>query len=105
MHKESAENLKVGMCITDDEELKERIKLLRHHGENPKYIHRWVGLNSRLDTLQAAILLVKLSYLNKWSLKRKENAAYYFENLIDIPEIKLPFTIQNLFTFRNVLLI
>ncbi len=95
-----------GMCITDDEGLKEKIKLLRHHGENPKYIHRWVGLNSRLDTLQAAILQVKLSYLNKWSLKRKENAAYYFENLNNIPEIKLPVihpeaeSIFNQFTIR-----
>lgn len=79
-----------GMCLTNNKELNDRIRMLRVHGENPKYYHKWVGLNSRLDTIQAAILLVKLPYLEKWTKQRIENAEYYFEHMKDIPQIKLP---------------
>jgi dTDP-4-amino-4,6-dideoxygalactose transaminase len=48
-------------------------------------------LNSRLDTIQAAVLLVKLRYLAGWSEMRRQNAKYYYENMSDIPQIKLPF--------------
>jgi len=74
------------------------------HGENPKYYHKWVGLNSRLDTLQAAALSVKLPYLEGWSEGRRANAEYYRQHLSDIPQIKLPVireqarTIYNQFT-------
>jgi dTDP-4-amino-4,6-dideoxygalactose transaminase len=84
-----------GMCLTDNEELAEIITLLRTHGEHPKYIHKWVGLNSRLDTLQAAVLLVKLPYLKKWTEERVENAGYYFANMDDISEIVLPYVHPN----------
>ena len=80
-----------GMCLTDDKELAEIIKMLRTHGEHPKYYHRWVGLNSRLDTLQAAVLLVKLPYLEKWTKQRQDNARYYYDNMSDIPEVELPY--------------
>jgi dTDP-4-amino-4,6-dideoxygalactose transaminase len=80
-----------GMCLTDDEELAEIINMLRTHGEHPRYIHKWVGLNSRLDTLQAAVLLVKLPHLEKWTKQRQENARYYYENMNDIPQVKLPY--------------
>ena len=66
-----------GMVVTDDEALYEKIKILRVHGSNPKYYHKMVGGNFRLDALQAAILNVKLKYLDAWSQKRKENAIYY----------------------------
>jgi len=79
-----------GMCLTNDDELAEIITLLRTHGEHPKYIHKWVGLNSRIDTLQAAVLLVKLPYLTKWTKQRQENAEYYFQNMKDIEQISLP---------------
>lgn len=79
-----------GMCLTNSEELAKRLKQLRVHGENPKYYHKWVGLNSRLDTLQAAVLAVKLPYLEEWSQKRRQNAEYYYNNMKDIPQIKLP---------------
>jgi dTDP-4-amino-4,6-dideoxygalactose transaminase len=80
-----------GMCLTNNEELAGKLKLLRVHGENPKYYHNWVGFNSRLDTLQAAILLVKLKHLDRWNKMRQENAAYYNEHLADIEEIELPY--------------
>ncbi len=79
-----------GMCLTNDDELAERLFQLRVHGENPQYYHKWVGLNSRLDTIQAAVLLVKLRSLPSWSEARRENAEYYYENLKDIPQITLP---------------
>lgn len=66
-----------GMVVTDDEPLYEKIKILRVHGSNPKYYHKMVGGNFRLDALQAAILNVKLKYLDLWSQKRMENAIYY----------------------------
>ena len=95
-----------GMCITDDDELAEIITMLRTHGEHPKYIHKWVGLNSRLDTLQAAVLLVKLPYLDKWTKQRQENAQFYYENMADIKGIELPYihpdaeSIFNQFTLK-----
>ena len=79
-----------GMCLTNDDELEAIIRQLRVHGENPKYFHKWVGLNSRLDTLQAAVLLTKLPHLENWSEARRQNAKYYYENMNDIPQIKLP---------------
>ncbi len=79
-----------GMCITNNDDLAAKLFQLRVHGENPKYIHKWVGLNSRLDSLQAAILSVKLDYLQGWSEARRHNAEYYFKHLSDIQQIKLP---------------
>ena len=79
-----------GMCLTNNDELAARLIQLRVHGENPQYFHKWVGLNSRLDTIQAAVLKVKLPYLEKWSDARRKNAQYYYKNLNDIPQIKLP---------------
>lgn len=80
-----------GMCLTNDDELAKNLRQLRVHGENPKYFHKWVGLNSRLDTLQAAVLLVKLDYLAAWSASRRQNAAYYNEHLQGIEQIITPY--------------
>ncbi len=79
-----------GMCLTNSHELSDKLFQLRQHGENPQYYHKWVGLNSRLDTIQAAVLLVKLRSLQFWSEARQKNAEYYYKNLNDIPQIKLP---------------
>jgi dTDP-4-amino-4,6-dideoxygalactose transaminase len=86
-----------GMIVTDDPALAERIRILRTHGSKLKYFHPWVGINSRLDTIQAAILLVKFQYLENWTKARQRKAFRYhslFQDLTSsLPELKLP-TIQ-----------
>jgi dTDP-4-amino-4,6-dideoxygalactose transaminase len=79
-----------GMVLTDDKNLEEKIKLLRVHGSKKKNYHEMVGLNSRLDALQACILLVKLKYLDKWTTERQRHAKIYDEELKEIEEIILP---------------
>lgn len=66
-----------GMVVTSDEGLAERLRMLRVHGASRTYTHRWVGWNSRLDALQAAVLGVKLPHLDGWSKTRAENADRY----------------------------
>src|SRR5215212_1558965 len=66
-----------GMIVTQDDAIATRLKRLRVHGGAKQYFHDEVGYNSRLDTLQAAVLSAKLPHLAAWSAKRRENAAYY----------------------------
>jgi dTDP-4-amino-4,6-dideoxygalactose transaminase len=66
-----------GAVTTDDQEISERIRTLRAHGAKKKYYHQVVGINSRLDSLQAAILRAKFSYLDEWAYERRENAHRY----------------------------
>jgi len=70
-----------GMVTTSDEELAEKIRLLRAHGAKPKYYHAVVGLNARLDALQAAVLSAKMKYLDGWNERRREIAALYNEKI------------------------
>jgi dTDP-4-amino-4,6-dideoxygalactose transaminase len=70
-----------GLCTTNDRAVAERLFALRMHGSKRKYFHEWVGLNSRLDALQAAVLRVKLRHLDAWSAARGRNADLYRELL------------------------
>ena len=70
-----------GMVTTPDPALADRVRILRRHGSRTAHVHEAVGLNSRLDEVQAAILRVKLSYLDEWNRKRRANAARYREAL------------------------
>ncbi|MEX0819801.1 MAG: DegT/DnrJ/EryC1/StrS family aminotransferase [Pirellulaceae bacterium] len=69
-----------GMLTTSDDELAERLRLFAAHGMNPRYVHRVVGINSRLDTLQAAALCVKVKHLDRWTEARRQHAAWYHES-------------------------
>ena len=79
-----------GMMVTSDDKLAERLGKLRLHGGAKQYHHEEVGTNSRLDTLQAAVLLAKLPYLADWSAKRRQHAASYAAGLKGVAQVKTP---------------
>lgn len=70
-----------GMVVTNDEDLAKRVKVLRNYGRSTRYSHDFVGVNSRLDELQAAILKVKLPNLDEWNERRRRLARLYIEML------------------------
>src|SRR5687767_10059478 len=78
-----------GMVVANDDALAEKARLLRTHGSKPKYYHKLVGANFRLDAMQAAFLRVKLPHYNDYTQRRKANAAYYTEKLSKIPGVAL----------------
>jgi len=79
-----------GMVVTNDERIAQSVKMLRNHGSTTKYYYRMHGFNSRLDTLQAAILRVKLRHINEWIRMRQEVAGNYFQFLKDL-DVVLPY--------------
>jgi len=84
-----------GMLTTDDDALADKLRLLRGHGMQPRYYHQLIGINSRLDSLQAAVLNVKLPHLDTWTAARQERAQRYTEaftqtgltEVLDLPVI------------------
>ncbi|HEY9013997.1 MAG TPA: DegT/DnrJ/EryC1/StrS family aminotransferase, partial [Gemmatimonadales bacterium] len=79
-----------GLMVTQDDAMADRLRRLRLHGGSRQYLHEEVGTNSRLDTLQAAVLLAKLPYLDRWTQDRKRNAARYTEAFTGHPTVCPP---------------
>lgn len=84
-----------GAVTTDDDDLAERVKILRNYGSKIKYYNEVKGYNSRLDPLQAAFLRVKLKHLDGWNARRAEYAERYKKELSWLEEIVLPDTIED----------
>lgn len=80
-----------GMVVTDDEALANRVRMLRTHGWQQKYYPEILGYNSRLDTLQAAILRVKLGYVDRWNSRRRQLAEEYNQTLSGYSDLTLPY--------------
>ncbi len=79
-----------GMIVARDPDLLDRLAQCRNHGAKPKYFHRWVGGNFRLDTIQAAALQVKLRQLEDWSAARRRNAATYDALFAEVEAVRTP---------------
>jgi dTDP-4-amino-4,6-dideoxygalactose transaminase len=79
-----------GAIFTNDENLASKIQMIANHGQEKKYVHKCIGVNSRLDSLQAAILNVKLPYLNKYIAARLKTADYYDQQLAGIKGLRTP---------------
>ena len=79
-----------GAVITNDDELAEKIRMFANHGSLKKHEHQMEGVNSRLDGMQAAVLMTKLPFLRDWTRRRQQNARRYDSSLKDIPGITIP---------------
>jgi len=84
-----------GAIVTSDEALAKRCKMIANHGQSVKYHHEVIGMNSRLDTLQAAILRVKLRKLDQFAAERQATAEHYGRELGAIPQIQIPARAEN----------
>ena len=90
-----------GMVTTQDEDLAHKLLMCRGHGETKRYYHEFVGANFRLDTLQAAALIVKLRHLDDWSAGRRANAARYNEMFADVDEVVIPTILEGCESIYN----
>ena len=79
-----------GAIVTQDDEIADKIRMIRDHGQEKKYFHQIEGYNGRLDAIQAGVLRIKLKRLENWNRSRMENAAYYNELLSEIPGVTIP---------------
>lgn len=79
-----------GMVVTNNDEIHEKVRMIASHGSKVRYVHETLGMNSRLDALQAAILNVKIKYIDEWNEKRAQFAKLYSEKLSSVPQVKTP---------------
>ena len=79
-----------GAITTNDPAIATQLRVLREHGSKVRYIHEEIGVNSRLDAIQAVILQIKLRYLDLWNNRRKQIADYYYEHLSQVSDIIVP---------------
>lgn len=84
-----------GALLTNDKDLAEKIRMIANHGQQKRYEHEIIGVNSRLDTIQAAILDVNLKYLSKSLVRKKEIAQIYFQELKELNNIELPLSFSS----------
>lgn len=84
-----------GALMTNDEALGNKIRMIANHGQSKRYYHDMVGCNSRLDSLQAAILNIKLNYLDQYIAARRKAAAYYTDSFKNIDGLQTPITASN----------
>ena len=82
-----------GAIATNDKSIAEKIRMISDHGRNEKYIHKFEGYSSRLDSIQAAVLSAKLPYLDDWNSSRRKVASIYAEKLSGISELSIPFSL------------
>ncbi len=84
-----------GAVTSNNKNLIDKVKALSNYGSKKRYIHKYLGVNSRLDPLQAYVLSTKLKHLDKWNLRRAEIANIYLKE-INLPNISLPYRIENI---------
>jgi dTDP-4-amino-4,6-dideoxygalactose transaminase len=79
-----------GAIVTNDSEIAKKVRILRDHGQEKKYVHAVVGWNARMDGIQGAILSAKLKHIEEWNERRRRNARKYSELLTGVPGVILP---------------
>ncbi|MDX2174606.1 MAG: DegT/DnrJ/EryC1/StrS family aminotransferase [Bacteroidota bacterium] len=84
-----------GAIYTNDDELAKKLKMIAHHGQSVQYVHDVLGVNSRLDTIQAVVLKAKLKHLDEYAAARNKAADYYDKALANHPKLKTPVRVKN----------
>lgn len=84
-----------GAMYTNDDELAKKLRMIAHHGQSVQYVHDVLGVNSRLDTIQAVVLKAKLKHLDEYAEARNRAAAYYDKAFANHPNIKTPVRVKN----------